>query len=268
MAPLYQHPSDNVASLATVTAQSWADSHYGVVNLVDGEVDKPAEFTGGVVFAFPAPQAVALIALLNHDLPPDGINNDVAATWQANDTNAWGSPAFSRDFSIPFPRANGLSLNPFLDLSAAPITYQYHRLYVSSSCRIGEVWIGATARTLANGLAPKALSAEINTLTEHRTSAGVNLIYDLGGVQRVIQGETTALGTAGIAAIRDWWEDAGGRAKPFLWIRDPDVNDAWLVRFASMQEREVRRATHVWTVQLSLEEVSPGLALLAPGAYL
>jgi hypothetical protein len=258
--PIYQHGTDNVAAQLSSAALSISGggsvvSGHALENLILGGPSKYAAFSGAVVLDFNSPQTIRFVALIHHTLTAG--SPDVK--WQANATDDWNSPAFERAFTIPAMRKNGFSTNPFLDLSDVAPNYRYHRLTVGASpVDIGTLWASPFVRTLPTGIGLNATSGQDASVVEHRTYANVSLIRDLNAVQRLLEGEAIA-SDALIGDLRTWWQSANGRAQAHVFVRDPAINDAWLVRFGS-QYQEHRLSRVAWSVSFTLQEVSPGLS--------
>ncbi len=118
----------------------------------------------------------------------------------------------------------------------------------------------ATKRTLeVNPSWESTDDSEGHTVVEHRTSAGVSLVYDQGEVMRTFSGsmETTDTGRASLVAL---WQSTRGRARAFLCIPDPTINDAWFVRMVDQEQRRGFKFLDANAMQLRVEEVSKGLA--------
>ena len=122
-AAIYGKPTDNVASEATITAQSGTvDTEYPLANLVDENPAKPAKLTtttGRIMFDFGSAQTIQLIALIHTNL-----DAGLTVKIQANATDSWGSPSVDLAITIPTVPADSYPLNLWLDLSGS--TYSYH----------------------------------------------------------------------------------------------------------------------------------------------
>lgn len=261
----YLRPGDNVAAAATITVETGtADDGYPADNLVDLNPGKPArlvETSGAWLFDFGAAQSLDLVALIHHNLDA-GLDVRI----QGNDTDDWTTPALDEAITIPAAAADGYPVCPFLDLTAiTPRSYQFWRLVVvdanAAPVAIGEVILGETIRELTVNVNWGARESEDRLIIEHTTDMGVSTIYDLGVRQRVFEGDVDTT-DAGAAELRDLVRAARARVDPWLFIPDPDVNDAWFVRFA---DAKALRRTMVFIdsnqLPFVVEEVSRGLVL-------
>jgi hypothetical protein len=261
----YARPSDNVAGSATITASA-DDAAYPAANLADLIASKPAKLTGtsgNWVFAFSAPQRVDLVALIHHNLTA-GLDVKI----QGNATNAWTSPTFSQAITIPAYQEDGFPVCPFLDLTGlsgySTSGFQYWRLLINAAnaaaVAIGDVVLAALKRTLEVNVSWGATEEEEHPLIEHVTDYGVSTIYDLGTKRRRFAGQTETT-DAGLASLRSLYRDARGRARPWLLVPDPSVNEAWLVRFQETKQQRALVFLNANQLAFNVEEVSRGLAL-------
>lgn len=264
---IYAHYSDNVAPNATVSVQTGtAATGYPASNLVDRIPAKPAklvETTGAWLFNFGAAQRVDWVALPHHNLTA-GLEVRI----QGNAANAWGAPSLNELITIPAYRDDGFTPGPWLDLTAKAGYlvggYQYWRLVVvgvnAAAVAIGEVGLISTKRSLNPNISWGERQLESRKIVQHSTDYGVDSIYDLGVTRRSWIGELDSPDSQR-TAVRTWWRDARGRARPFFIVPDGDVNECAMVRFADTDLDVQLNVTDRNKIQIGFEEVSRGLVL-------
>lgn len=263
---LYARASDNVAALATTITASAADAEYPAAYLVDLNPAKPGKLTtttGSWVFAFASARRVDVVALIHHNLTA-GLEVRI----QGNATDAWGSPTFNQQITIPAYHEDGFSVCPFLDLTGlagySASGFLFWRVVVvgvnAAPVAIGEICLIGTKRTLEVNVSWGAQDGEEHPIVEHRTDHGVSTIVDLGTKWRTFAGEIDGTDVA-FASRRSLFRDARGRARPWLFIPDPSVNDAWFVRFQETRDARGMMFLDRNLLGFPVEEVSRGLVL-------
>lgn len=263
---LFQYASDNVAPNATWGVQSGTeDADYPAANLADGIFTKPAKLTsttGAWTADFGSAQRVDLIALGVHNI-------DAGATVvvQANATDSWGSPTVDTTLTIATADGDGRVCHAWKDLTGvtgySTGGFRYWRVGVTASntslVAIGEVWLGATKRTMERNYQWEFETTDLRRTVEHETQYGVRTVYDLLVRQRSFVGKVRA-SDSGLDVVRAWHRSARGSVSPIVFIPDTSVNDAWWVRLPSALS-----ITTVYTdlhdLTLTLDEVSPGIPL-------
>lgn len=261
---LFQKPTDNIAAAATLTVNTGTeDAAYPAANLVDLNPAKPAKLTtttGSWVFDFGTAANVDLVAIIHHNLDA-GLNVRI----QANATDSWGAPSLNQVITIPAYRSDGFPINPFKDLTGvSPRSYRYWRLVVvgvnSAAVQIGEVWLGATLRTLAVNIRWNYEENDDQPLIEHNTDFRVRTVYSYGvSIRRLVAQLTTTDG--GAAELYDWWRSCRGRAHPMLIALDADINDCMMARFNMSYMKSNREFVDYNPIDLDFIEVSRGLVL-------
>jgi hypothetical protein len=126
---------------------------------------------------------------------------------------------------------------------------------------IGEVVLATSVRTFERNVAPGLDDDEDHPLVEHRTDHGVSTVYDLGTMWRTWSGTMPAVTDTGIAAYRSLTRAARGRARPFIFVPDPSVNDAWYARLGNTSSALQRYKKDVSAVPVEFQELSRGLPL-------
>lgn len=261
---VYARPGDNIAALVAPTVQSGAeDTTYPAAGLKDLNPAKPAKLTsttGAWLWDFGVAKSVDLVAIIHHNLTA-GLNVRI----QANAANAWGAPSIDQAITIPAYQEDGFPVSPFVDLTGInPRSYRYWRLVVVAAngapVAIGEVVLAATKRTFEINVSWGAREQEEHPIIEHRTDHGVSIIYDLGTKWRTFAGELETT-DAGLSSLRSLARDARNRARPFLLIPDPDINDAWFVRLLEPNFEHEHTFINQRKLSVRFQEVSRGLPL-------
>jgi hypothetical protein len=265
---LFGHYSDNVAPDATLSVVSGVeDADYPIANLVDRNPALAAKFTTTtvrIVFTFAAAQRIDVAALIHHNLDA-GLSN---VRIEGNAANAWGAPTFSATFTIPAYHEDGMPVNPWLDLTAQPgysaDGFQYWSIVCASvnsaAIAIGDVWLGATKRTLVRNIEWGSEESDEWPAIVHETDFGVKTVYPFGTKRRTLTGKLKTT-DAGLAALRAFHRDSFGLARPVLVVEDPSVNDAMLVRIVTPRLAVTRMFLDLNEVPFAVEELSRGLPL-------
>lgn len=260
---LYQYPSDQRLSGSVTITPSTEDTEYPKANLYDSNPAKPFKFTattGNIVFNFGSAVAVNFFAIIHHNLTAALSNVAI----QANSSDAWGAPPLNQTITVPSYEQDGFPVNPFVDLSAISNTYQYWRLNFgtanAAAIALGEVWFGATKRTLTKNVRWGMSDTVERNLIEHVTDYGVSTIYDLGSKIRSYSFEI-ASGVTAMNEVETWWDACHGRALPMVIALDPSTNDCRMVRFADPVRTISRETSNHRIFTFGLREVSRGLVL-------
>lgn len=263
---IYGRYSDNVVPAATLAVQSGTgDPDYPADNLGDLVPSIPAQLattTGAWKLSFAAAQRIDVVALPHHNLTAG-----LEVRFQGNATDAWGSPTLDAPITIPAYRGDGFPPGAWKDLTGvtgySTSGFQYWRLVIvgvnANPVKIGELVALSLKRTLNPNISWGASRKDERPIIENVTDYLVSTIYDLGVTRRSISGELDTT-DAGLASVRAWWEDARGRARPFLVIPDEDVNEAWFVRWSG-DLNPTLQITDRNTIPMDFQEVSRGLYL-------
>ncbi len=263
---LYSRPSDNVAANATITASA-ADAAYPATNIADLNPAKPAKLSttsGNWKFAFGAVQRVDIVAIIHHNLTA-GLEVRI----QSSAVSDFSVLQVNELITIPAYHEDAFPVCPFLDLTDktnySASGHQYWRVLIvgvnAAPVAIGEVLLITTKRTLSENISWGDVQEEEHPVVEHRTDHGVSTIVGLGTKWRTVSGEIDAT-DAGAAALLSLKRDARGRAKSFLFVLDPSVNDAWMARLVNPKLPRQSVAVNRSLVQsLAIEEISRGLPL-------
>lgn len=282
---IYQHYADEVARNATVTietgsAVSPADDDYGPESLIDDNPAKVAKIddtTGAWLFEYPAKQVIQVAALIHSNFDstegsPRSPNTSVRL--EGNNTDSWGSPAFSAEFTIPAWFSTGARrwpVNPYLVLPDLPgyddDGFFFWRLVVednSENLQLGMVWFGETIRRFDPDLRWTGTSGPAVGLDkpqiENRTSFGVSTIYSRGTT--IFSEEADLLKTDVMAAaLEQHWYDVEGRARPWLLIPSGPISDdrAYLVRYTTTDRQMQWNFIDTHAMRIGVQEVGRGL---------
>ncbi len=275
---MYNGLSDEVARLATsITIETGAvspeDENYGPDNLVDENPAKVAKIeatTGAWLFAYNAKQPIEIAALIHHNFDATSDNGSLSVRLEGNDTDSWGAPSFSAEFTIPDWFATGTRrwpVNPYLILTSLsgydPAGFLYWRLVVENNSEVlqlGQVWFGSTIRIfdpdLRWGPVPHLTKPQI----ENSTSFLVDTIYPRGTTRWAMEADLMASEELS-AALEQHWYDVDGRAHPWLLIPSgPIANDrAYFVRYASSERQMQWNFEHQHEMRMAFQEVGRGL---------
>lgn len=264
---IYSKYADYVGPNATVTVNTGTeDSTYPAANLVNRIPSKPAQLTGtsgSWVLDFLAAQRVDWVGLPHHNLDA-GLDVKI----QMHATSAWGAPSFSQAITIPAYQQDGFNPGPWLDLTTLSgylvAGYRFLRLLINAAnsqpVKIGELMVVSNKRTLNPNVSWPVKKPIQRKIIENVTDYGVSTIYDMGVSRRRFDGELDIL-DATAATMADWWLGTRGRARPFAFIPDESVNEAWLARFADDQLNLTQQLNDRNSIPIAVEEVSRGLFL-------
>lgn len=234
----YNRPSDNaLAALSPTITASAEDSNYPVANLGDFSdhgVGQPSLLTttsGSWVIDFGVATAIPLWVLWHN------FDAGLVVKIEGNASNSWGAPAFSADVTIAAKRRNGHTRKAWID--ARDVTnyaaYRYWRISVAlsgpaNSVNVGlKVWPGLTVREFETTFDRDLPIGSHQFQAAGFTDTGYAWHYKLAGAVRAFQG-TIPLDVSEIAALDDWFDEAGG--DPSVVIFDPATDEAMIVRFA------------------------------------
>jgi hypothetical protein len=259
---IYNRYSDNLAPSATITIETGtAATGYDPENIADGDAAKPSklnETSGAWLFDFGTATEIAIAALFHHNFEA-GLD----VRLQANASNSWGAPSLEVSFVIPAWRVDRFPGQPWIDLTGQDAfgAYRYWRLLVAGTnavaLAVGELWLGAVVRRLNPDFAQGRSSALDQPIIEHKT-AYRRLRTPLSTTIRSISGTIPPTTDTVAQAVIDWITDAGGR--PFLFIPDATLNEAWLALHLTTRHQIEALLDHdASTFPLSLEEDGRGL---------
>jgi len=264
---IYQHPTDNKADDGSATV-STEDAEYPEANLYDKDPSKPFKFTattGNIVWDFTSAQTIELVAIIAHNL-----DAGLEVRIQGNASNVWGAPSLNELITIPayeLDDNNLRSVNAFLDLSdVSPNSYRFWRLVVvgtnSAIVSLGEVWLGATKRSLNVDILYDVEEKVRRPLIQHTTEYDIDLFYRFGVKIKALAAECQALNPTALQSIRDWWDACDGNYHPTLVYYDTeaaDVYGAQLVRWSDIERTDSHKFPNITNVKLDFREVSRGV---------
>ena len=258
---LYALPSDDKSVGATVTASA-EDSGYVAANLAQGydaNQNRPAKLTtttGNWVFDLLSAQTIDYVALIYHNL-----DAGLSVSIQGNASDSWGAPSLSQAITIPAHHADGWPVNPFQALTGSR-TFRYWRLLISGTnsltIDLRRCLLLSTLRTFPADLRMGVRFSEMHRDLVEMTELGIDTVYDLGGKERMIDGDVPTRGTAAtdFLTLR---RTVNGRVQPWLFVPDSRVNDAWFVRFVDPTDSFSYQANSYYPHGFTVKEVARGV---------
>ncbi len=244
---LFARPDEFWSLAATVSGT--IDSDYSLQWLVDGRLGYPVRSTDGNLSLDLAGASgdVGIVVVGNHNLTvPAAISGDVSASVV---------PASTRP-------PNGIQLNPCALVNATGVT----DVGVDVSGNDVDVIIGELVLAQVRELIP--VKIDDNQFTQNDFSREVAgefksvIPYDFGITGRRLTGSQYYT-TAQRDEIIAWFESQRSGTYPSILIPDPDVNDAWFVKFRGLTYRQALPASSsgspavseaVWLVNFDFEE--------------
>lgn len=197
--PRYNLPTaERTFSHAIAVTASDEDTFYPASNLLSedpADVAKLTTDTGSFVFEFAEKVAAAFAGLINQYLDAGLTGVKI----QGNDTDSWGTPAFSQTIEIPAKRLDGPSFQPWtnnigvlLDALPDPDGYLFWRIVFedanSQPIALGRLWLSESLASV--DLFHHGQLRETDDLDNviHETELLVRLVEDLGGPVRTVAG--------------------------------------------------------------------------------
>ncbi len=234
----------------TATVSGSIDPDYFLQWLVDGRLGYPVRSTDDTLsldLAGPAGD-VGIVVVGNHNLT-------VPVTF-SGDVSAVVTPAAVRP-------PNGIQLNPFALVSDTSVT----AVGLDVSSNDVDVVIGEVVLAPVHELTP--VKIDDNQFTQNDFSREVAgefksvTPYDFGITGRRLTG-SQYYRTAQKDAIVAWFESQRSGTYPSIVIPDPDVNDAWFVKFRGLSYQQILPSVSdggspatsdaLWLVQFDFEE--------------
>jgi hypothetical protein len=260
----YTHPADDLAGTVTPTlASGTAATGYPPENIGNQNPAFPfktEETTFRLVWDFGAAVTIASVVLVHANLEA-GLEG---VLFEMNDTDSWGSPAFSQAIVIPEYHEDAFPQNAWLDLRDLSPSYRYASLAVTVAnavpCAIGELVLAQTMRALAGTFQLDSEEDEAHPLVENRTTVGVSTIYSHGTRWRWIRGDVTDTGAVA-EQLRAWNRATLGRGLPcVIWPHLDAADEPLFVRWESEKLPRTHLAPDgISRLRLAFEEVSRGL---------
>lgn len=249
-APLYARPSDNLATVATISVTAGAaDASYPATNVNDGKSHSVVRSTGTSITlraTFGASKTLEAVALIN--------TNATGATL----TNGAG---LNESITIPTTPEDGLPLDPWIDLrglaNTGSTTWDI-ALTGPSGVGLGELLLIETLRDLPLQYGLK--QRDLHRCSLQETDYGVRLKYSMGVRRRSVAGGAILTETLR-AALLSLQRDAFGPYSEFLLIPDADVNDALCVDLTAETLEVLRDYPLMSRIALEFTEAQKGLAL-------
>ena len=269
----YAAPHEDLARTAVAITASAPDPTYPPENLISEDPAKQAKLTtagpGDFVLQF-LTKVAPVAAFLFYPY----LVEDLSVEIQGNDTDSWGSPAFSQAITIPAKRLDGptyqkWTISPWVILNDLddPTGYLYWRLAIlgtnDQNIAVGRLFLASEIHRVE--IFEEIPEGEDQTQIEQPTELDVETVVVIGGPRRhmspLLIGTDLNAGTAPVQEASDFralCQSSEGRAHPFPWVPFED-NDVWPVRAESPVGA---RTHHVGGYQLwpfTVREVSRGL---------
>ena len=277
---IYNHLEDEVARLATITietgpAVSPPDDDYGPATLVDDNPAKVAKIddtSGAWLFEYDAKQIIKVIALIHHNFRESSSSGSpaISVRIEGNNTNSWGAPSFSAEFTIPPWFGVGTRrwpVNPWLVLTELPgydpAGFFFWRLVIENNdqnLQLGQVWFGQEIRRFDPDLRWGGRYDPYKPKIENMTAFEVDTTYPRGTTVWYQEGELDATDDLAAALERHWYDVEGG-ARPWLLIPSGPIaaNRAYLVRYAVDARQMAWNFEHLHEMRLAFREKGRGL---------
>lgn len=265
MASIYQLPTDQVLSAATLTNPTGSSAAgYALTDLHNGNPafgwHAAAATTFYILLDYGASvtKAMKLFAFHNHNF-----DAGIVLTVQGNATNAWGGPTVNSTVTVPAARSDGRGTD-FYWLNAAQTTaLRYWRIGTtttnSAAWILGQLWASATVRNLPvrNLQDSSMVITDITKTVEHETAAGVSLRYERQNGMVRIAGDVTAE-LAGFNTMVDWHRACRGRARPHTYVPFDNINECYFVIHDQDELDKSADGGDLWRTSLALKSLSPG----------
>jgi hypothetical protein len=267
---VYVLPGENLSPVANGGGSDWVvntgtgDAAYPATNLGDLNPAKPAKLTtttGSWVRDLGSAKTIEIASLVMHNLTPG-----LEVRLQGNATNAWGAPTFNQTFTIPAYHEDGMPVNPWMNLKdlGVGISFRFWRVVVvgvnAAAVAIGDIILGRTLSQFPVNIHWGFTETDEHPMIAHKTTHGVELIYDLNTKIRHVNGEVETT-DAGYTAFKSLHRAARGKVLPWLMVLDPAINDAMLVRFEKETLEADRNFRNSSTIKLDFCELSRGMPL-------
>lgn len=274
---IYQHPTDDVAALATLTP-STEDPNFPIENLVSADPSDVAKWTdneGDVVLDFGSPQRVDVVAAIYNSIGPTSGSYEVK--FQGNTTSSWSTPPLDVDLVQPATFGNGHRNNPWADLTEADgylvSGYRFYRFSAvgagapSANLAIGRLWLGAQRRSfvdLGAGLPDSEALVESVAVpaVEGRTEGDKRWVYPLRTFYKAWSlNLLSSEGVPGHDALLAWFLETIGAYQRFLLIPDVEAANAHLCRWAMERLVSSRPRREIFSSPIAIEEDVYGIPL-------
>jgi hypothetical protein len=265
---IYSRASENIADNVTPTlASGTADAAYPLTNLYDLNPAKPFKTSSSatavrVTWDHGSAQRADLVCLPMHNIPA---GTDVR--YQMNATDSWGGPTVNAAITIPTAGADGLPIPAWKDLTGvsgySAGGFRYHSLFVPALAGItalGEIYVGSQKRQDIKNYQWNYKKAERHPVILRKTAYGVPLSYRLGHREREMAFRVGP-NASELALLLEWFRDAYGQKRPFLFVPDPDVNDAYVGYFGQDTVDPSTQYTNRHWLDLTICEWPSGPAL-------
>ena len=231
---------------ATVSSGS-VDPDYSAAWLCDINPGRPVRWTSGAMSAtISATLGVVDAIVIGHSNLQAGLTVTIAGDIHLN----WLTPTVPPD---------GIPLNSF-GLVGSPSMADSFSVSISGNSAdivIGEIAAGAL-ETIGLPLLDSHRLQDYAPTIEPQVDVSSVLPYDKGIAQRIFTG-TYLLTNTEMDTVRAWYQAQRGLSRPSVIFPDTTVQDAWFVRFKSLEAKPiVSSATatdRLWMATLTFEEM-------------
>lgn len=258
---IYDVPSDKVTGTWSQTGGT-VNSLYPLANIDDGKPWNPTVFTANpsrIICDHGTPKRLEFISFYHCNFP---------ATYglHVQRGNVIGTALQDVAVTCPGPFASGHPSNPYADLSGTGVgSYQYTWLELpvtATLLSLGLVRLTGTKRSIAGSRLHWGIKApKTFPLIERATDADTQLGYSRGTRARRWSGALMPTDAA-FAILDAAFEECLGRLKPFMFVLDPNVNEAAWVKWGPDAAATFLRTytfLNLNDLPLDLEEVGRGL---------
>jgi hypothetical protein len=252
----YARPSENKSPSATWSVVSGALlAAFPIANVSDLDPARLIKATGTsltIRATYGVAQLVKAILIVTHNL--------AGATVTLTNNGGMASQAIT----IPTNHEDGMSVNPFKDLSAvagnSATQWDLAITGAAANIQIGEVLLCADWRTFNPNGNWGLRDDDVHPAVVHRTDGGSRRVRDIDTKWRVLAAEIWPTDTAK-AEFLSLARDAHNQVKNWPFVLDADVNDARFLHFTSDKVGAQFEFLDRYIVTVDLEEEGRGLVI-------
>lgn len=259
---LFDTPGDKGTGTWAQTGGA-VNANYPLTNIDDGKPWNPVIFTANpsrIYIDHGSAVTVDLVSFIHCNFP-------AGYALHVQRGAAVGVAAIDVAVTCPGATADSVPANPWVDLTVASgygTPYRYTWLECPATATLlslGLVRLTTTKRQVVRNIGWGAKASEILPMIERVTDAGTQIGYSRGTRARRIAGAVRNT-DASYATLQAAYRACLGRARPFLFILDPTVNEAMWVKWGQTAQWTFDRTfttLGVNDVPIDLEEVGRGL---------